>query len=241
VQDYDIPRLTGDLTGLLDALGEERAFVVGHDWGAIVAWQLAVLAPERVRAVAAMSVPFTPRPPVPPIELFHALSGDRFFYILYFQEPGAADKELDADPRWSLRKLMTGAGWGGGAQLAADVGLLDRIKEPDSLPDWLSEEDLDVYAGEFERTGFTGPLNWYRNFDRNWELTAEHASAHVRQPALFVTGDKDPVRRFAPAQLMEGWVDDLRGSHVLEGCGHWTQQESPHAVNAFLLEFLSSV
>ena len=228
------------MTGLLDALGEECAFVVGHDWGAIVAWQLAVMAPDRVRAVAALSVPFTPRPPVAPTELFRALSGDRFFYILYFQEPGVADRELGADPRLSLRKLMTGSGWGG-RQEEPDGGLLDRIREPDSLPEWLSQDDLDVYVREFERTGFTGALDWYRNFDRNWDLTAEVAGVHVTQPALFIAGDRDPVRRFAPAQLMDGWVDDLRGSHVLEGCGHWTQQERPDEVNRILLKFLSSV
>jgi pimeloyl-ACP methyl ester carboxylesterase len=246
IESYDILQLIGDLTGLLDQLHEERAVVVGHDWGAIVAWQMALLVPHRVTAVAGLSVPFTPRPPVPPTDLLRAMAGDRFFYILYFQQRGPADRELGADPRRSLRMIFSansGERAGGGFRPvpAEGTGFLDTLQGHDRLPGWLTEEDLDVYASTFAERGFTGPLNWYRNFDRNWEITEHASGAHVTKPALFATGDRDPVRRFAPAEIMEGFVDDLRGSVVLEGCGHWIQQERPDDVSRMLLQFLSAL
>jgi pimeloyl-ACP methyl ester carboxylesterase len=243
---YDIAHLTDDLTGLLDELGEERAAFVGHDWGAIVAWQLALLAPERVAAVAGLSVPALPRAPSRPTELLRARAGDRFLYILYFQERGPADAELDADPRRSLRMILTSFGGEGGdakapALPAEGTGFLDTMADPTDLPPWLTEEDLDVYAEAFAKNGFSGPLNWYRNFDRNWEITDHLSGARVRQPAIFITGDRDPVRKMAPRDVMHGFVEDLRATVILEGCGHWTQQERPREVNDSLVRFLSSV
>ena len=208
--------------------------------GAIVAWQLAVLAPDRLRAVAALSVPFTPRPPVAPTELFRALSGNRFFYILYFQEPGVADRELGTDARLSLRKLMTGSGWGG-RQEEPDGGLLDRIREPDSLPEWLSQDDLDVYVREFERTGFTGALDWYRNFDRNWELTPQLEGAKVQVPSLFIGGKQDPVLLMTNPEAFVEFLTDHRGNVLVDDAGHWVQQEKPEEVNAALIEFAKAV
>jgi pimeloyl-ACP methyl ester carboxylesterase len=241
VGDYTVLELAADLTGMLDALGEERAVFVGHDWGAIVVWQLALLAPERVAAVANLSVPFLPRAPVPPTQLFRALTQGRFFYILYFQAVGPAEGELDRDPRASLRALFGARSWGGRSDEPEDAGLLARAGDAVEIPEWLTEADLDVYAAEFARTGFTPALNWYRNFDRNWELTADLAGAKVEPPALFVTGERDPVSRFAPAAMMDGWLSDPRGRIVLPGAGHWTQQERPDEVNRILLEFLANV
>jgi epoxide hydrolase A/B len=225
VEAYDIVSLCGDMCGLLDVLGEKDAIFVGHDWGAIVVWNLAVLHPERVRAVAALSVPFVPRAPAPPIEIMRANLGEDF-YIVWFQQPGVADEILARDVR---RTMTTPRQWT--AQWGEDA-------EDTRLPRWLTEEELDVYVEAFRRTGFTGGLNYYRNFDRNWELTESVADRHVRAPAMFVTGERDPVRRFAPGETMNGWVDDLRANIVVPGAGHWVQQEAPKAVNAALLEFL---
>jgi pimeloyl-ACP methyl ester carboxylesterase len=229
VEAYDVVSLCGDLCGLLDALGEQAALFVGHDWGASLVWQLAVLHPQRVRAVAGLSVPFVPRAPAPPLPIMRAHLGEDF-YIAWFQTPGVADAALARDVR---RTLTTSRQWT--ARWAEEDG---AAPEP---PPWLSEQELDVYVAAFERTGFTGGLNWYRNIDRNWELTADVAERHVEQPAMFLTGERDPVRRFMPAEAMRGWVTDLRAEVVVPGAGHWVQQEEPEAVNAALLAFLGGL
>jgi pimeloyl-ACP methyl ester carboxylesterase len=229
VDAYDVVSLCSDLCGLLDAVGERLAVFVGHDWGASVVWQLAVLHPDRVRAVAGLSVPFVPRAPAPPLPIMRRHLGEDF-YIVWFQQPGVADQALARDVR---RTLTTSRQWT--AQWAKEDG-----RAP-SLPAWLSESELEVYVEAFERTGFTGGLNWYRNIDRNWELTASVAERRVEQPALFLTGERDPVRRFMPAEAMHGWVTDLRAELVVPDAGHWVQQEQPEAVNAALLKFLAEV
>ena len=228
VEAYDVVALCGDMCGLLDALGEQEALFVGHDWGAWLVWHLALLHPERVRAVAGLSVPFVPRAPAPPVPIMRRHLGEDF-YIVWFQEYGVADEALARDVR---RTLTTSRQWT--AQWADE----DR---PARRPQWLSEDELEVYVEAFERTGFTGGLNWYRNMDRNWELTASVAERRVEQPALFVTGERDPVRSFMPAEAMRGWVTDLRGEVVIKGAGHWTQQQEPEAVNAALLDFLGGL
>jgi pimeloyl-ACP methyl ester carboxylesterase len=226
---YDIVNLCADMCGLLDAVGEQSAIFVGHDWGANVAWQLALLHPERVRAVAGLSVPFVPRAPAPPIPIMRRHLGEDF-YIVWFQAPGIADEALARDVR---RTLTTSRQWT--AQWAEDDGRVPRG------PEWLSPQELEVYVETFERTGFTGGLNWYRNIDRNWELTAPVAERRVEQPAMFLTGELDLVRRFMPAEAMRGWVTNLRAEVVVQGAGHWVQQQSPEQVNAALLEFLAGV
>jgi epoxide hydrolase A/B len=229
VEAYDVVSLCGDLTGLLEVLGEGSAIFVGHDWGASLVWSLAVLEPTRVRAVAGLSVPFVPRAPAAPIPIMRRHLGEDF-YIVWFQEPELADEALARDVR---RTLTTSRQWT--AAWAREVG-----SAPELAP-WLSEEELAVYVNAFERTGFTGGLNWYRNIDRNWELTESVADRHVVQPALFLTGELDPVSRFMPAGAMRGWVDDLRAEVIVPGAGHWVQQQAPDAVNAALLEFLAGV
>jgi pimeloyl-ACP methyl ester carboxylesterase len=226
IESYDIVALCADMTGLLDQLGEQSAIFVGHDWGANVVWQLALQQPQRVRAVAGLSVPFIPRAPAAPIPIMRRHLGEDF-YIVWFQEPGVADAALAQDAR---RTLTTSRQWT--AQWAEEDG---TRREP---PAWLSEQELDVYVEAFERTGFTGGLNWYRNIDRNWELSEPFAERRIEQPAMFLTGELDPVRSFMPAEAMNGWVTDLRAEVVVDGAGHWVQQQAPEAVNAALLDFL---
>jgi pimeloyl-ACP methyl ester carboxylesterase len=191
-------------------------------------WQLAVLHPERVSAVAGLSVPFVPRAPAAPIPIMRRHLGEDF-YIVWFQEPGVADAALAQDVR---RTLTTSRQWTAG--WAEDGGR----REP---PEWLPEQELDVYVKAFERTGFTGGLNWYRNIDRNWELSEPFAERRIEQPAMFLTGELDPVREFMPAEAMNGWVTDLRAQIVIDGAGHWVQQQAPEAVNAALLDFLREI
>src|SRR3954453_1527587 len=179
---YTLLDLVGDVVGLIAALGAERAIVVGHDWGAPVAWHTALLRPDLVAGVAGLSVPFTPRMPVSPMSAWRRAFGDRFYQV-YFQEPGVAERELEADVTETMRRLLIGASGdrpgpnGDGEPLPAGVlppggGFLDTLRATDELPPWLAEDDLDFYVGEFSRTGFTGGLNWYRSQDRNWELLA---------------------------------------------------------------------
>jgi pimeloyl-ACP methyl ester carboxylesterase len=229
IEAYDVVSLCRDMTGLLDALGEDAAIFVGHDWGASLVWSLAVLEPERVRAVAGLSVPFVPRAPAAPIPIMRRHLGEDF-YIVWFQKPGPADEAL---ARNVSRTLTTSRQWT--SSWADEIGSV-----PKRAP-WLSEDELAVYVDAFERTGFTGGLNWYRNIDRNWELTESVADRHVVQPALFLTGELDPVRRFMPAAAMQGWVDDLRAEIVIPDAGHWVQQQAPDPVNAALLEFLADL
>ncbi|HEU5083998.1 MAG TPA: alpha/beta hydrolase [Acidimicrobiales bacterium] len=245
IEDYDILHLTGDLVGLLDELGEEQAILVGHDWGSMVVWQTALLHADRVAGVCGMSVPFVPRAPAPPIQIFRHLFQGQFFYIVYFQEPGVADAELGADPARTMRRLLAGLANPddltpeAASAAAADDGrgFVERIPEPERLPEWLTQAELDHYVEEFSRTGFTGGINWYRNFDRNWELTPQLDGAKVEVPSFFIGGADDPVLRMSPPEGQEAWLTDHRGSVIVEGAGHWVQQEKPEQVNAALLEF----
>jgi pimeloyl-ACP methyl ester carboxylesterase len=248
IADYDIVHLHDDLLGILDELGRERAVFVGHDWGSIVVWSLALRHTPRVAGVVGMSVPFIPRGPRPPTEAMRFLFGDAFFYMLYFQEPGVADADLGADPARFMHRMLAGASSvprdpdAMASMFANDGrGFADRLPEPAGLPAWLSQEELDHYAEEFERTGFTGGLNWYRNLDRNWELTPELEGAKVEVPARFIGGADDPVLVMTPPAVQEGFLADDRGTVIIEGAGHWVQQEKPDEVNAALLEFLGGL
>jgi pimeloyl-ACP methyl ester carboxylesterase len=231
VEDYDIVHLGGDVLGLIDAFGEERAVVVGHDWGSMVGWYLAQAAPERLRGFAALSVPFPPRPSRPPTVVFRELFGDRFFYILHFQTPGVADAQLGADPGAALRLILRRA--------SSDV--FDGTGDVPPVPDWMTAEEFAVYQAEFRRTGFTGGINWYRNLDRNWELTAEVADRKIEVPTMFLAGERDPVFGFMPTDPMRDWVSDLREFVLVPGGGHWIQQERPGETNEVLLRFLAGL
>ena len=243
VEDYTLLHLVGDALGVLDAVGAERAVVVGHDWGAPVAWHTALLRPDRVQGVVALSVPLLPRGASPPT----AAMARRFgadYYQLYFQRPGVADRELAVDPRATFRRLLSATG-GTGPTRTLNVpdgsGLLDACPEPDALPDWLTEADLDAYVAEYAERGFTGGLSWYRNHDRNWALTAAWRDAKVAVPAAYAAGERDLVIAGtdfdAVVTTLRSRVPDLRTALHLPGCGHWTQQERPAEISALLADF----
>jgi pimeloyl-ACP methyl ester carboxylesterase len=255
IDQYTIFHLVGDLVGLLDELEAPTAVIIGHDWGASISWQAARLRPDRFRAIISLSVPFRPRSPVRPTSLMPQ-TADAQFYQLYFQEPGVAETEFEKDPRLTLRAMLYGLSGEGIAAIRAvavnsgtapGVGMVPRAggalpSSAPPLPSWLSEADLDVYAGEFARGGFRGPLNYYRNIDRNWELTAAFDGIRVTVPALYIAGDHDMVVAFPGAveQIanMKQVVPLLRDIQMLPGCGHWTQQERPAEVSAAIIEFL---
>ncbi|MGW3647067.1 alpha/beta fold hydrolase [Streptomyces sp. NPDC000878] len=252
VSSYSILHLVGDVVGLIHALGEETAYVVGHDWGAPVAWHTALLRPDAVRGVAGLSVPPPFRGDRRPLGVMEAMFGGRFYWN-YFNRPGGiADAELARDPRTALRKCLYAfsgdgpdAGTGKQPLVEAGQGWLDTMPDPEKLPAWLTEADLDHLTDSFAGS-FTGALDWYRNIDRNWELTAAWHGAVVSPPALYVYGDKDLVAAFPGTprlieQLPELMPNLRRAPVVLEGCGHWTQQERPEEVNAVLVPFLSEL
>jgi pimeloyl-ACP methyl ester carboxylesterase len=253
IDQYTLLHLVGDMVGLLDVLGAETAVIAGHDWGAPVAWHCALLRPDRFSAVIGLSVPFWPRSPVRPTTVMPQ-TDDAIFYQLYFQTPGVAEAELDRDVLRSIRTLLYSAsgdsprrdhaalsGHGVG-MVPRDGGFLSRMTEPASLPPWLTEADVDYYVAEFTRTGFRGGLNWYRNIDRGWELLAAFADARVSVPALYIAGDRDLVVGFRGMNQiiasLQYFVPQLRGTLMLPGCGHWTQQERPAEVNKAMLDFL---
>ena len=247
VEAYDITALTGDVVALIDDVGAERAAVVGHDVGAVVAWSLPLLHPDRVVAAAGLSVPPIPRPLVPPTQAFRNIFGDNFFYMLYFQQPGVADAELARDPHRTMRLIL------GGMRPPADeadalrmlapgpAGFLDRMTEPERLPEWLTPEVLDHYVEEYRRTGFTGALNWYRNLDRNWHILAHPSAAKITVPGLFIGGAADPVLSFTRVDRAREVTVGPYHEVLLDGAGHWIQQERPEAINSELLTFLSTV
>ncbi len=243
---YGIHDLVGDVVGLIDAYGVDRAVVVGHDWGAPVAWHTALLAPARVAGVAGLSVPYVPRPPAPPTAIWRRRLGDVWFYILYFQEPGVAEADLGRDPARTLRRMYGGLAGGHppgdpSAVVRDGRGLVERLPEIEDLPAWLDRDDFEASVAAFTRTGFTGALNWYRNFDANWERTAELDGARIAVPAAFVVGAEDPVLAFTPTDDIGRWVPDLRVHRVVDGAGHWVNQERPAEVNAALLELLGGL
>ena len=250
ITEYTVLHVVGDMVALVAALGERQAVIVGHDWGANIAWTAALLRPDLFRAVAALSVPFRPRGPLPPLAAVRRAGLDRFYWI-YFQEPGVAEAEFEADPAATLRRILySGSGdapqrEGLALTLPEDGGFLARTIDPPALPGWLTAEDLETMATSFRRTGFRGGLNYYRNLDRNWALLAPWQGAQVIPPVLFIAGTRDVVIN---SPIASGWreamtahVPNLRDAVLIEGGGHWIQQERPAEVNAALLRFLSEL
>ena len=247
VEDYDIQHLTADIAGIVDALGEKTAVLVGHDWGAIVAWHCMLLYPDRFTALVAMSVPYGGRSAQSLVDSLKQTYGDNFFYILYFQEPGIAEKEFDADPRAILSRLYLSPGSPREAPVLTDPkraagGWVPRLGAPKGLPGWLTNDDLDYYVNEFKEAGFRGGINYYRNFGRNWDTTPQLAGAQVQQPVLFIAGSQDVVIRGATAEqitaMMKPAVPNLRSVKMIPNVGHWVQQESPSESSAAIVEFL---
>lgn len=248
LSEYTITQLTTDLVDLLDALGERTCILVGHDFGAVLAWNAVLLAPERFKAVVALSVPYNQRRDTPPVASIRRAVGGNFNYILYFQEPGVAEQELDADPARFLSAFFYTASGEAAAQRQRLVPrssrskLLETLLESRSLPKWLSDADFKYYVESFRDTGFTGALNWYRNLDRNWELMKPYEGATITHPAFFIAGENDPVLRSTRAnfEALSSTVPGLRRTAILPGCGHWVQQECPDEVNRELIAFLQS-
>lgn len=252
VEAYDMIEMTADVVGLIDALGEDRAILVGHDWGAPICWNAAALHSERVAAVAGLSVPHFQRGEVSAIELWKQLYAGRFFYQLYFQEEGVAEAEFERDVRTTLRKIYYMAS---GDLTAADSeilmtkgpedNLLGGLSDPDPSPAWLSEADLDYFVEAFTQSGFRGSLNRYRAQQRDWEVLPQLSELTVDQPSCFIAGALDFVRFFVPGMdLFDNpgmHCTDFRGATLIDGKGHWIQQEAPELVNRALLDFLAGL
>jgi pimeloyl-ACP methyl ester carboxylesterase len=241
------------MVGVLDALGHETAVIAGHDWGAPVAWHAALLRPDRFRAVIGLSVPFIPRSPDYPSKSYPETE-DTVFYQSYFQAPGVAEADLEHDVRFTMRAFLCQDSGdaprpaiksepaGHVLMVPRKGGMMTAGVDPTSLPSWLTEADLKIYADQFKQTGYRGGLNWYRNIDRNWELMAPFAGLHITVPALMIAGDGDPVLAFRGMDQvvadLPNKVPKLQKTLLLPGCGHWTQQERPQEVNEAMLEFL---
>jgi pimeloyl-ACP methyl ester carboxylesterase len=254
IEDYRMLRHVADNVALVAELGQESAVIVGHDWGAPIAWASAQLRPDVFTAVAGLSVPFAPSGATRPSDAFAEMGGEEEFYISYFQRPGRAEAEIERDVRrWLLGVYYSLSGEGMAERLGSGepvVGTVapggrmgDRFVYPATMPAWLTEADLDFYAGEFERSGFTGPLHRYRNVDRDWEDLAVLGHRPIEVPALFAGGELDGPTMWGGRNIerFDRTLPRLHRSEVLPGCGHWVQQERPEQVNDLLLDFLATV
>ncbi|MER5501510.1 alpha/beta hydrolase [Streptomyces sp. NPDC002561] len=247
---YRMLELVEDAVAVVHALGERSAVIVGHDWGSGIAAHSALLRPDVFRAVGLLSVPYTPPGGPRPSEVFARMGGDDEFYISRFQEPGRAEAEIEPDVR----------GWLAGFYAAFSADTMPAADDPDPhfagrggplrdrfpvdrSPAWLGEDDLDFYAGEFERTGMSGALNRYRNMDRDWEDLADFRGRPITQPSLFIGGASDASTTWL-ADAIRAYPTTLPGlvsSHVLDGCGHWIQQERHEEVNRILTDWLAAL
>ena len=248
VEAYSMERIVGDLVGLRLALQPDRpAILVGHDWGAPIVWNSALTHPEHFRAVAGLSVPFAGVPARPFSEVFreHFTSQGKYFYQEYFQAEGVAEAEAEVDPRdWVHRMMYSISGdVPPGAYWDKEYGatFLEGLPDPQPVP-WLTEADMDYYEGEFRQSGFRGPLNRYRNHERDFEWLKAWQGKRIEQPALFIGGTRDPATYLFgavtdPIAMMRMFAPKVEG-HILEGVGHWTQQERPEEVNRLLLDWL---
>jgi pimeloyl-ACP methyl ester carboxylesterase len=254
VADYSMEAIVADVLGVADALSPGRpAVLFGHDWGAPIVYNTALIHPDRFTAVAALSVVYTGVPQRSFDDIIKEQFDDKnlFFYQSYFREPGRAEAVFDPDPRDFLRKFYyIGSGDVNLSKVAmaedASAALLDGMPDPEVFPAWLTDADLDYYVSEFSKSGFFGPLSRYRNHTRDFQYLQQFKDRLIDQPAFFVAGDRDGAfGGFGaipdPIGLMRNFVPNLEGGHVLEGCGHWTQQERPAAVNALVIPWLKTL
>ena len=257
IEKYTLKEITKDIINILDFLNEDDAHIVGHDWGAPISWYTSLLFPERIVSVSGLSVPFNPFLDIPPTEIFKQIFGDDFFYILYFQKYGLAEKELEFDLNKSLRQIYCNSDYKG-MKKRIDLASKGKVKKkdknssfleyedlPSNLPNWLSQDDLNYFVKEFENSGMTGPLNRYRCMDLDWKELKDSSLNKIEKPACFITGDLDPVNFFVPnvnffESIGENY-NDLRKKEIIENVGHWTQQEAPGKVNKILLDFLEKI
>ena len=251
IEAYRMMVHVADNLGVVAALEAESAVIVGHDWGSPIAANSALLRPDVFRALGLLSVPYAPRGHRRPTESFAKLGGAEEFYINYFQQPGRAEGEIEQDVAGWLAGFYlaasgdAGASPDGGSIATVKPGgrLKDRFAAEFVRPNWLGQDDLDFYISEFCHTGFTGGLNRYRNVDRDWEDLAFCAGAPIEVPSVFIGGDRDGPTLWGGASIaaFETTLPQLRGSHILSGCGHWTQQERADEVNQILVEFLAGL
>lgn len=254
IEAYALRELAGDAAAVIDALGDGSAVVVGHDWGAPIAWNTARLHPEKVSAVCGLSVPYIPTGPENSLDLWREryTAEGKFFYQVYFDDNrGGAEAEFAADPRRSLRMIYYGASGDGNAARGlladkpADATMLDGMVDPDPFPDWCTPADFDVYASAFETSGWHGPLNRYRAQGLDADDIGQLPDPNLTQPAAFIGGSLDPVRNFAPGMDLFEFAsvacDDFRGATIIEGAGHWVQQEAPAETNAALDRFVEGL
>ena len=253
IEAYDMEALTGDVAGVIDALSPDgRAILIGHDWGAPIVWNTALSRPEKIRAVAGLSVPFPGVPQRPFTEIFTEAFTDKgiFFYQAWFQNVGPPEAEAEADVRGFLRKFYYGicgdAPAGTWPMKKHGASLLEGMVDPDPFPAWLTDDELDYYVSEFEGSGFRGPISRYRNHERDFAWLQQFDGRKLEMPTLLIGGDRDPAfngfgRIPDPGVLMRAFATDLRDVHVLPGCGHWTQQERPEEVNRLLLDWLKEL
>ena len=250
VQAYDMATMMADVTGIIDHFGQDKAILIGHDWGAPIVWNTAALRPDRVAVVAGLSVPYRRRPPMPPTDLYRKIYADKFFYQLYFQDEGVAEAELEADVQTALRKIyfaISGDGTPKETWLNRPAGgaFLDNLIDPDPFPAWLTPQDLAYFVDAFREGGFRGPLNRYRNQDRDYAMLQDMGVAPVAQPSCFIAGTDDVVRNFVPGLDLYANTDavctDMRVKRLIPGIGHWVQQEAPQAVNDALTAFLRTL
>lgn len=252
VNQYTLCHLVSDVVGLVRALGESRAVVVGHDWGSAVAWTAALLRPDIFHAVGLLSVPYVAgmwTAPPPTVGMKQLLANGQMLYQLYFQEPGAAEHDFAENPRDSMLRIFVAASGGIPPEqrwrylYPAGENFMDTLPKVSRRPDWLQEHELEFFTEEFTRTGFTGGLNWYRNMDRDRELLAFLAGSRIMQPSVFIAGEEDLVIQMNRRDFdrLHETMPGLTSATLISGAGHWVQQEKPEEVNTLLLQFLSKV
>jgi pimeloyl-ACP methyl ester carboxylesterase len=247
---YSLRQLASDVVAVIDHFGAAPAILFGHDWGAPIVWNTTLLHPEKIRAVAGLSVPYMPRGEMSFIELAKILYKDRFFYQLYFQKEGPPEAEFEADIPAALRKIYYSASGdsprdGLLMNKGPDSTMLDGMPDPDPFPAWMSAADLQVYVDAFTASGFRGPFNRYRAQNIDFAEMADYAGAKIPQPAFFVAGERDPVRNFVGGMDLYAnagaALEDFRGSVIIPKVGHWVQQEAPKAVNVALEGFVKGL
>ncbi|KAJ1700073.1 hypothetical protein LUZ63_008585 [Rhynchospora breviuscula] len=243
ISSYTIFHLVGDLIALLDSLSLPQVFVVGHDWGAIIAWQLCMFRPDRVKALVNLSFAFMPRnPAVKVVDHFRSMYGDNY-YICRYQEYGVADEEYASmDPKFFFKIVLTVSSTGG--PISFSKASMESLMEPTVLPDWLSEEDIEYFATKFQKSGFTGGINYYRCMDLNWELTAPWTGAQIKVPTKYIVGDLDltyhypGIQDFIHKGGLKSHVPLLKEAVVVQGAGHFIQQERPEEISDHIYEFI---
>jgi len=252
IERYSQDEMAADIIGIIDALGYEQAIIVGHDLGASLTWQICLLYPDRVKAAMVLSIPYGGRALSRPTDHMKMVFGDRFFYILYFQEPGVAEEELDADIRNSLLRIFYSLSADGQEYYAQFVAsdnpkpaekYLDTTTLPERMPDWFSEPDLAYYESRYRDKGFRGILNWYRCLDIYWECTEHLTGKKIKQPVYFIAGQNDPTTHMVRKAIdrLPVMTEDLRGVELFDHCGHWISAEQPAMLNQKILEFLKAI